>query len=828
MNCQLRKSVFLAGVAYAGVALAHPGAAYAQDTTATPAPMSAAESGAPGPDEIVVTARLRSESLVDVPVAISALTQEDVQRYAATDLTGIAQLSPQITLTRGTTGTGATFAIRGVGSSSGDGGIDSSVAIALDGIVVSRGAIVTQGMFDIQQVEVLKGPQSLFFGKNSSAGVVSIKSADPTSTFQGGIKAGYEFEAKEYFAEGFVSGPISDTLKGRLALRFARMDEGWVKNLAVPRPSAVPMFDGVTPGFALPGAHNDSSPRSRDFAGRLTLVWEPSDDFDAKLKVLGGWSRSDGALTSAEVLCEPGQTLPLTNGVPDAGSDCALDSRTNNPDMPAELAVNFPRTNGGLTYEKNRNFIGSLTLNRHFGDITATSITGYYRFHRENFENVGNSSIGPTWGNSLEKTEMFTQELRLISDFDGPLNFVLGGYFETGDRSAESILTLPTGGSGGGVPVGGPSRYNRPDPVTGVYYDYDRLYNNTMRTYSALMQMRWQIIPTLSLDAGVRYTHERKRTVGQNVFVHTDKRPFYLNPNTRLAGTFQDGNFSPEVTLSWKPAETMTLFAAYKSGFKSGGFSNSTLGATATIGALQFNSEKADGFDLGFKGEFLDRRLALNITGYRYTFSDLQVSTFIPPSSFLIRNAATARTTGIEGELRWRATDQLSLRTAVAYNKGKYVSYPNAPCYSLQQLVDPRCVQVSAAPVRFAQDLSGRSLHRSPEWSLNGGFTYAQEVGSDLKVTLTGDASYTSKQYTLETLRPLSMQDGYWLLNASLRLSDIDDRWEVALLGKNLTNERYFNYSLEKAFSAAGTTPAQIFVLPQRTRSIQVQVGYKF
>lgn len=259
------RSAQLIGAAVGALVVAMPGAAYAQDTATTPQAEDTSDYGG-----IIVTARKRSETLLDVPVAISALSSDTLARYNVNDLNAMSSLVPNVTIVKAASGTGASMTIRGVGSTFNDFGIDQTVSINIDGIQISRGFITNVAFFDVEQVEVLKGPQALFFGKNSPGGVVSVRSRGATKSFEAGIKAGYEFIADERYAEGYISGPLSDTLGARLAVRYAKMD-GWLHNNAV---------DGANPTDAAFPLRRGGAARavgSETITGRLTLDWQPSE-----------------------------------------------------------------------------------------------------------------------------------------------------------------------------------------------------------------------------------------------------------------------------------------------------------------------------------------------------------------------------------------------------------------------------------------------------------------------------------------------------------------------------------------------------------------------
>ena len=218
-------------------------------------------------EEVLVTARKREESLQRVPVAVAVIGQEQLQNTIGNDLTKLGELAPQVSMSQGGSGTGAVITVRGVSSGSNDAGLDQSVAVEIDGVPISRGQVMSASTFDLKQVQILEGPQALFFGKNSPAGVVSLRSADPTNELEAYVTPGYEFEADERFVEGAVSGPVTDTLKARLAFRGSSMN-GWIRNVATP------VRDFINPAITDPGATMGNwGPNERRYAGRLTLLW---------------------------------------------------------------------------------------------------------------------------------------------------------------------------------------------------------------------------------------------------------------------------------------------------------------------------------------------------------------------------------------------------------------------------------------------------------------------------------------------------------------------------------------------------------------------------
>jgi outer membrane receptor protein involved in Fe transport len=792
-NSRLLAASLLASSAIAAVP------ALAQETETPEAASTPMASG----EDIVVTARRRDESLLNVPVAITAVGAADINRYAATDLSKIGQLVPQVIIAKtGGGGAGASFSIRGVGSSALDAGIDQTVSLNLDGLQLSRGRLVTQSFFDIAQVEVLKGPQALFFGKNSPGGVISLRTNGPTKELAGYVRAGYEFKANERYAEGAISGPITDTLGFRIAARGSQMD-GFIKNVA--GPITLPS----TPDFPGVGAAHSRDPGTKEILGRLTLQWNPSSAFDATLKVFGSRLRDHGETSGTELICSGSpRTLDLLSGalVTDPYGDCKLNGKRSLGAPNPAIAANYPNSNGGVPITKYHSFLSSLTMNWHLDSVTFTSVSGLWSYHNDGFDNFAFDSSPAVLGVNGDKSKAFTQELRFNTSLDGVLNFAGGLYYEDSSRN--------TRGHGFIGNVGNDPRNNQTN-------NWTLLTDNSGKTYSAFGQAIWEIMPSVELAGGVRWTHEKKTTTLGNSFVNQNIAPLGIvaDEGAFSTGKFKDTNWSPEATLTWHPTDRTTLYAAYKTGYKSGGFSNpAILSAGQNAGNLGFAPEKAEGGEIGFKGSFLDGRLTVNSAIYRYKYDGLQLTSFNPsPPSFTIRNAASARTTGMEVDTSYHITRDLQLRLSGGYNRAKYLSFPAAPCYAGQ-------TTASGCVADGTQNLSGTALVRAPKWNLTGGLTNDMPISGDINLGLSADANFTSGYWLLENQNPVGWQKGFARLNATARLHQVDDNWELALIGRNLTNKYYGIAAAEKPFG----TPDAIWVNIGRPREIVLQGTIRF
>lgn len=784
----------------------HGGNALAQTTTA---PQAANEGGEAGFGEIVVSARKRDETLQNVPVAVTAIGGEQLSTNLTTDLTKLAELAPQVKIGEGGSGTGAVIAIRGISSSSSDAGFDQSVLVEIDGVPFSRGSIIGTRLFDMESAQIMAGPQALYFGKNSPAGVIALKSAEPTRTREGYVRAGYEFVADQAYVEAAISGPLSETLSARFAVRGSTQ-KGWTRNVA---PVVV---DIAAPAALRPlntaGAIPKRMPASDEIAGRVTLQWEPTDDFTANLKFTVNSVEGNSGNGNSEPYCI-GATLaanaPKFLGTnPQPGADCYANRRTSHAGVAPVYAVNFPYANGGKPYVDKLFYFGVLSLEKSFGDLSLSSSTGFYDEDIKQMNVTDWSPYASVWAAARYQYRLFTQELRLSSDFDGPLNFMVGGYFEDSKRPFE----------------------NAPD----IFHAFNPAANNYAAAYmssvtdgsyfSAFAELNWAITPQLELSGGARWSWDKKRLDQVNLSRGPTQQS--LRPvGSHFYSKYTDDHVSPEVTLTWRPNADNTLYAAYKTGYKSGGISNPfLLAATATPESVLFRPETAKGFEAGYKATAADGRLRFDINAYTYKYSDLQVVAADNSSGitvFNLTNAAASRVKGIQASADFRASDVLTLNGSIGLNSAKYTKFRDAQCYA-GQTVATGCNPVGTGR---AQDLSGTRLVRAPKLTFSFGGEYSPQLIAGLATTLSASASYTSKYQTSTDNAPGGIQNAYWLLNAALKVGPESGAYEFALIGRNLTDEYYKTQAF--AWTAAAN-PEQYTAFWNRPREVVIQATVRF
>lgn len=837
------RSLLLASAGIAGFAF-NP--VQAQDTA--PAGGGSAE------EEIVVTARKRAETLMKAPITVQALTPAQLARNPTSDLMSIAAMLPNVTAARTGSGTLGSYSIRGIGGSSGDSGVDQAITVVIDDVPIARGTAAAGNYFDLSSIQVLPGPQSLYFGKNASGGIIALKTADPTDTFEAVVKGGYEFEAHERYLDGAVSGPLSDTWGARLAFRLSEMD-GWMHNDAGPVNNPYES----NPDFRLqPGAPDSRFGATRSAAARLTLTYNPSSNFSATFKALVTHFESDELSGNVEIVaCSPGQDHPHQFNLTDPYGDCKANGRTSVGSMNPVLAQYYPESNEGRGYAIGNGVQGSLRMEYDTGPVLITSVTGYYDMNYHGLGNFSYSSFDYFPGVNTSNEKVITQEIRANTQFDGPVNFIVGGYIDKGERLSSTI--------GRGLIFGFLPPINTSTEVAGADIDlptaigYYPQHEATTHTYSVFGQVTWDITDTLQLDGGVRYTKVTEDSFSRNRYI----APFYLSlfagvgtgtpcnelglppvtaclfvpPTDHVALEHNEDNVSPEVTLTWRPNDSLTLYAAYKTGYKPGAVSNPSVLLESNLGSdparnLDFGPEKSKGGEVGLKATLLDGDLQLSSSLYYYQFDGLQLSTFdSTTTSFLIRNAGSAVTKGGELQFTYRATPDLVFRGSVNYNDAYFSDYDNVACYVGQTAAQGCNIPVLDAsgnpiPGRFSQDLSGFTMAGAPLWVVVGGFTWDKEIGDGMMLGVDADFKYADDYRTNNTGTPLAVQDSYVKVNARVRISGDEDHWEAALIGRNLTNE----YVILGATATPGTGNAQDGFSQQLTGIIERgrEIGVQF
>jgi iron complex outermembrane receptor protein len=800
----------LMGTAACLTLAAMPSFAFAQDADDD-------EAGTPeGETVILVQARKQTESLQEVPVTVTAIGGETLEKFSVDNVADVTSRVPTLNVQVGGSGSGGQLSLRGVGSSNISAAFDSAVAFDFDGVTASTMRLVQPGFFDVAQIDVLKGPQSLFFGKSATAGVFSLRSADPTANWEVGGRASYEFEEKGYLLEGYISGPISDTLGVRLAAQWNDIEEF---------------------AIAQPGSPTANPIRGQsDFITRLTLDWQPSDRFHANFKLQYSENRNDGAIGTAEIGCgangvaDPVYLLSGGLVIP-AGNDCnTTDQRYFYTDAAPQLAPGIPTPSeaagrNGVPFGQTDIWFARLLWELDLSDtLQLTSVGGFLDMDSVDFDCYsyvgvfpGGINGGSGCSDPINALEQYTQELRLTSDYDGAFNFMLGAFYE--DRT----IIFDTAQNGVNI------SFLAADPITGFTYDWDKTHTTKTEALSFFGSAIIDLTEDLELSGGIRYTDEKKVQTIAVPYLHLFLQgPGFVRPGF-FSGpiNFQDSNWSPEATLKYNVTDDVNVYASFKTGFKSGGIDNSALPSNSLSQAalsgdfsgLIFDSEEAIGGEIGFKSQWANRSFTLNAVAYYYVFTDLQVQNFNATTiQFVTSNAGELTTKGIDVDWNWETPlEGLRLSGALAFLDASYTD---------------TFLQPGGAGGTI--DLNGRRASQSPEFSGNFAADWTIPVNDSFEFLLSGNAAYNSGYITDEATLNDYEQPSFWTLDATVGVGDPDGKWRLSLIATNLTDEVYVITSGGRPFLAPpgnvrGLPAGDDLVLTQnRGRQVFVEARFKF
>jgi iron complex outermembrane receptor protein len=726
----------------------------------TAALIAAAPARAQQLDEVIVTARKRQESILNVPVIETAISGQKLDRLQTNDLKDVATMVPGLVLGSSVLSVGTQVSIRGIGTSALDPGVDAAVSLNVDGLQLSNGLAYTSALFDTGQVEVLKGPQSLFYGKTSPGGVISVRTADPTNRFELMLRGGQEFVANETAGEFIISGPVTDTLKLRFAATTYKSD-GFYKNIAYGNPEwggRDPAYNGVEP--------------AKGYGMRLTALWNPTSKFDARLKVNQVKDTIIDPGTKQLLNCPDGEG-PFTGGryvgIPfmNANDGCARDRYVSVVDLQPSAYPGI--IHNGTPYIDTTQTYGTLEMNyRIRPDLTLTSATGYYLVHNQALYNAAQSAGagGLLAAENGYHRRQDSEELRLNSDFAGKFNFTAGAYFER-TKFDNTFTGL------GNITLGFP----------GLLQKGKKTVDGSAN--SVFGQVRYKFTPQVEVTAGLRWTDEKRNQYATNLITGT---PVPINmPVPEIHAS----NFAPEVTITYKPTEDMTFFGALKQGYKSGSF-NVGVSAPAAGEHNEFGDEKVQGGEVGMKSRWLDRRLQVNLGSYYYKYTGLQVSANAPTTGGIPQtrtlNAGSANVYGIEGDIVYQPEqiEGLNLNASFNWNHARYGSLEGVPCYGGQMISEGCNQQLNPVTKAYtAQDRSGLPLFRAPDFQTAFGFNWQKRI-DDFNLVITNSTQFSTKYIT--NLGYIYYQPAFFKTDLSITVQGPKDRWEIALIGKDLNN----------------------------------------
>ncbi|MEO1321367.1 MAG: TonB-dependent receptor [Pseudomonadota bacterium] len=735
-------------------------------------------------DTIVVSAQKRDQNLQDVPVAVSVLSNSVIESKFSNNIESLQTLVPSVSFRKGSTSANSALSIRGIGTVSFSLAAEPAVSTVVDGVVLGRSGQAFTDLYDIERIEVLRGPQGTLYGKNAQAGVINIVTQSPGDTFEGYVDASY-FEDNEWKLRGKIAGPLTEELSGSLILMKSSFD-GHITNVF--NNEKVNGYDR----FGMRGVLF-YKPTNADFDLRLIYEHtEADDDCCADLEVLPS-GRNPASLAA-----------PNSNGVVNGVADLDLDQRRVDHDLTTETID----TTDAFSVEFNSSA---------FAGLDFTSITAYRRWEnteiREgDFTSIGGSSDQPVFGvpfllhdDGTRTWQQVSQELRLSSpDSDSPLFWQIGAYVLNLDVEADFTRLASCQNNGGQnqpiLDVNPGLTCNANDLVSATGF-----FDNNFRNYAIFGQAEYDVTDWVTGIFGARLTSDEISFD----YVRRNNDPFGrqgvgvrpAEPNSqfseasggfdnRFTGDTENDNFSIKAGLRANVAGMMSsddnlgsVYFTYAQGYKGPGFN--TFYNMGTNDTLPIDPEESDSFEVGYK--YNGGRFLLNAALYTAEIDGFQANNFDNSTGVTITrltNAGTVETQGLELDLQWFPTEELTLTASAAFNDATIKEF-NCP-------VDPT---TGTAPANCTTR-SGLDLFFSPDVNYTLGWDYERPLANGKAVFFNGSFAHIDEQNSLlpgtdGTFSPNSLLPDYDLLDASLGISLGDGAYRVAFVGKNLLDESF-------------------------------------
>ncbi|MEC3947918.1 TonB-dependent receptor [Sphingobium sp. HWE2-09] len=766
----------------------------------SPAAQGGPQAATSGTQDIIVTAQKREQKLQDVGLSITAVGAEALANQRIQGVADLAKVVPGLTTTPSPNST-PVYTLRGVGFFESSLAATPDVAIYMDQAPFSLPAFSTLSAFDLERIEVLKGPQGTLFGANATGGAINFIAAKPTRDFKAGVDLGYgRFNTVEL--AGFVSGPLSDTLLARFAVKAVRGDE-WQRSYT----------------------RDDKLGKTNTTAARLLLDWRPSDRASFLLNVNGWRDKSD---PQAPQIARP--TTPADLQVP-IGTVSQLTGRGVTASLPILNFPAAPRNARAADWSPAARPYADVktdqvTLNATYdilGDVTITSLTSYTKYKHDKAQNLSGSpllAIDNT-GNSANATA-FSEELRLANSGAGPFRWVVGGNFEKVKSYEQADLVFS--GASGGFQQG----------FSNTTYDT----RQNVRRIAAFGNVEYDLSDRLTAKAGIRYTNSRHRDASRSsptpgyvepfpgdptaeqflnavfggvytplfcpgvVYQYIPGTSYAIDPDTCATGTFRDtlkeNNTSWRLGFDYKATDDLLLYVNVSKGYKAGAFP-----AAAAANQAQFRpvvQESVIDYEAGFKST-ISNIATINGSVFYYDYRNKQLrSTVVDPLFDKLDNLVNVPKSVIKGaelELSARPLPRLSISAAATYVDAKIKRFQGI---TGSTNISPTTGQPTFFKFPVFADFNGVRLPFAPKYQFSFAADYSTEVASGIDAFVGGNLAAQTKSFGSPQLTARNKKDaqidGYATLDLRAGFGASDDRWKITFWGRNITNKYYWTNSL--------------------------------
>ena len=808
-------------------------------------------------EEIVVTAQKRAEASHDVPISINVVSGEQITASGITDLGDLGQYVPNFSYNQ--TGISSTLKMRGI-SSGINPGFEQSVSMFIDGIYYGRGQLSRLPYLDIAQVEVLRGPQSILFGKNAIAGALNITTSRPTEEVDGNIRLAYDHESGREEYSFSAGGNVSKGFNARFSYMKRDVD-GYYDNTFLNRDESNDTEEVVRLGLMF---------GDEDTSLYVKLERITYDSYGRFLEVINPViSDVVGANSFATVL----SSLVGPDG--ETGTGYQLETRQD-----------YRRhSNGDFSFNDHNVYMFEYnTTFANGGRLTV--IGGQNEFDtRESCDcDFTSANIFDTLG--IEDYEQSSLEVRYASPGEQVLDYTVGAYLQRYDQIFDDFIRLPAtnrilasavlGGAAAALPaINGAALTAAIPGLLPLYIGSatGRSFTQDSSMFSLFAQLTYNINENMRLVFGGRYTEERKTGT---------RRQFHIDPMgvdqgagsgalnaffgvlgveayDKLRNSRDEDVFTPLITWQWNFLPDHLWYVTYTQGYKAGGFdvrsnqhpgldyrqnpgatsmpytleypgdvqaANPLLTAVSTgrlaalgSGSFEYEEERADTFETGFKSILADGAAEFNVSLFATEYEDLQISQFDGVLGFNVTNAGEASASGIEMDTRWNITSNFQFRGSLAYLDFEYETFPNAECDFASLLAG-----------QSVCDLQGRTAEHAPEITALVSLDYLLTQANNLNISFGVDLEHSDEYFVSPTLDENLLQDSYARLDVRVSVAPKVGRWELLFTIKNLNDEAVNNFGNRVPLSTTltGGQATAYYAFFQPRRSFLMQYNYKF
>ncbi len=736
-------------------------------------------------EEVVVTATKRAQSIQDIPIAVSAFSGQELDARGIRDVSQLQQVSPSLLInTANSSSKGGTLRIRGIGTIGNNIGLESAVGFFQDGAYRGRSGHALNELLDIERVEVLRGPQGTVFGKNTSAGAVSVISRAPEFDFGGSISA--SFGSLDYRkVEGMLTGPI---VADKLAFRIAG---AWTKR------------DGYIREFT---THEDFNDRDR-WAVKGQLLWTPNERFTARLIFDSLEKQESCCAASFRIVGPTGPILQALGGTTEVSGDGS------------RVGVN----RAPLDHVKDSGAVLELEWS---GDmVTLTSVSTYREFEAHRGQDVDFTDVDLfQFSDTLENFDSWSQELRLTGSTER-LDWLLGGYVSGEEISSRGrpLVGLATQGPAYiGILFGNPLIATLLQQGDGV----SASFGQDADSWAVFTNNTWRFGESWNFNLGLRYSNEDK--AGSSLVNETgtdgvvdNNWPCTLVPVPTFCGNAgyalerSEDRLTGTAKIQYDFSDDVNAYAGWSTGYKAGGFNLDPLAYKLdTFGNVigdgrEFEKETVESFELGLKSVLLDGRMTLNVAAFYSEFKDFQVNTFTG-TVFVVENVPEVVSKGIEVDHSWSIADGVVLNGGVAYTDARYTA-------------DTPILNATAA-LGGPTNLKDMNVTNAPKWQSSLGLQIDRAMPSreGWRYSFNTNWMYRSSYNTGADLDPQKEQSAFSLVNAQIGLRKEDDSLELLLWANNVFDQDYRQYVFDSVLQPGSWSQTvgepQVWGITLRTR----------